>query len=94
MLVRVLRYGIDHKIADRWERPVFRVVAQVHGKPAYQVLNTEDQTVRTIHRNYLFPLRLRKTDPEETLNVMASQAELSFETLFSCDCRVCVEADI
>ena len=67
VLVRVKAFGSDHKIADKWEEEVYRVVFQVKNTPAYQVQNTKTLICRVVHRNYLFPLRLRKLDPEKDL---------------------------
>ena len=94
VLVRVKAFGVDHKIADRWERPIYRVVSQIKDKPAYVVQNTETCKCRTVHRNYLFPLRLRKDDEDlahikTTNQIVVAQAQ--FAALFECDCRNCVE---
>ena len=94
VLIRVKAFSVDHKIADRWERPVYRVVSQIKDKPAYVVQNTETQKCKTVHRNYIFPLRLRKDDEDlahikTTNQVVVAQAE--FDDLFGCDCRNCVE---
>ena len=40
---------------------------QVKNTPAYQVQNTKTLMCRVVHRNHLFPLRLRKLDPEKDL---------------------------
>ena len=63
VLLRVLRHGVDHKIADRWEAPIYKVVKQLGDKPAYQIQNTETLAMKTVHRNYLYPLRLIKEGP-------------------------------
>ena len=76
VLLRVLRHGIDHKIADRWETPIYKVIKQLGDKPAYQIQNTETLALKTVHRNYLYPLRLRKEGTP-----LASQALLPDEML-------------
>ena len=68
VLVRVKAFGTDHKIADKWEDDIYRVVFQVRNTPAYQVQNTKNMQCRVVHRNYIFPLRLRKINPEKTCN--------------------------
>ena len=67
VLVRVKAFGTDHKIADKWEDDIYRVVFQVRNTPAYQVQNTRNMQCRVVHRNYIFPLRLRKINPEKDL---------------------------
>ena len=64
VLVRVKAFGTDHKIADKWEENVYRMVFQVRNTPAYQVENTKTLMRRVVHRNYIFPLRLHKLEPE------------------------------
>ena len=67
VLVRVKAFGTDHKIADKWEDDIYRVVFQVRNTPAYQVQNTKNMQCHVVHRNYIFPLRLRKINPEKDL---------------------------
>ena len=83
MLIRVKAFGTDHKIADKWEEDVYRVVFQVKNTPAYQVQNTKTMICRVVHRNYIFPLRLRKLEPEmvqQDLNGDAGTLPSSQET--------------
>ena len=82
VLVRVKAFGSDHKIADKWEEEVYRVVFQVKNTPAYQVQNTKTLICRVVHRNYLFPLRLRKLNPEEDMqqNLQDDAGSLSSDT--------------
>ena len=83
VLIRVKAFGTDHKIADKWEDDVYRVVFQVKNTPAYQVQNTKTMVCRVVHRNYIFPLRLRKLEPEmvqQDLNGDAGSLPSSRET--------------
>ena len=46
---------------------MYRVVFQVRNTPAYQVQNTKSLICRVVHRNYIFPLRLRKLSPDKDI---------------------------
>ena len=93
VLVRVKQFGTDHKIADRWEEPIYRVIQQVKDQPAYNIQNTDNQQCRVIHRNHLFPLRLRKTEDEmKELTIQSTTLiDTAFEKEFGCDCYKCQE---
>ena len=60
-LVLVKRKGFvtKHKIADKWETEPYEIVSQCSdGLPVYTV--TRNSRERTLHRNMLFPLALRR----------------------------------
>ena len=60
-LVLVKRKGFTskHKIADKWESEPYEIVSQCSdGLPVYTVMRNDRE--RTLHRNMLFPLVLRR----------------------------------
>ena len=67
VVVRVRAFGADHKIADKWESQVYRVVQQLYDKPVYNIQNIDTLACRVVHRNYLFPLRLLKESQDEAV---------------------------
>ena len=60
VLVRKLAFRGKHKIANRWENPIYLVVKQVgEGVPVYVVEpQTEQGPRRTPHRNHLLPCNI------------------------------------
>ena len=71
-LVLVKRKGFvtKHKIADKWETEPYEIVSQCSdGLPVYTV--TRNGRERTLHRNMLFPLALRR----DSGSVLPSLAE-------------------
>ena len=58
VLVRQKVFGTQHKIEDRWELPVYKVIEQCGDSPLYKVqkiggVGGDDS--RVLHRNMLFP---------------------------------------
>ena len=60
VIVRVRAFGADHKIADKWESQVYRVIQQLYDKPVYNIQNIDTLACRVVHRNYLFPVEVIK----------------------------------
>ena len=60
VLVRKLGFQGKHKIADKWEEDVYRVVKKDPELPVYTVVKDSDKSrnpkLRTMHRNHLFPV--------------------------------------
>lgn len=56
VLVRNLRLRNKHKLADKWESTVYRVLKQMENLPVYTVLpEGGDGPARTLHRDLLLP---------------------------------------
>ena len=58
VLVRQKVFGTDHKIADRWEPPVYKVLERHEDGPVFTVQRIglgSDKTIRNLHRNMLYP---------------------------------------
>ena len=58
VLVRQKVFGTQHKIEDRWELPVYKVLEQSGDSPLYKVQKiggTEGDDLRVLHRNMLYP---------------------------------------
>ena len=58
VLVRQKVFGTQHKIEDRWELPVYKVLEQCGDSPLYKVQKiggTEGDDLRVLHRNMLYP---------------------------------------
>ena len=58
VLVRQKVFGSDHKIADRWEIPVYKVLEKHGDGPVFTVQRIgpgNDKTIRNLHRNMLYP---------------------------------------
>ena len=70
VLVRQKVFGTQHKIEDRWELPVYKVVEQCGDNPLYKVQKiggVGSGDVRVLHRNMLFPfIGVRETDEDNT----------------------------
>ena len=61
-IVRINKFGTDHKIADKWEQDPWEVLSQKDDSPLLTIKNVTTNEIRELHRNMLFPLRL--VDPE------------------------------
>ena len=58
VLVRQKVFGAQHKIEDRWELPVYKVLEQCGDSLLYKVQKiggTEGEDLRVLHRNMLYP---------------------------------------
>ena len=58
VLVKQKVFGTQHKIEDRWELPVYKVLEQCGDSPLYKVQKiggTEGEDLRVLHRNMLYP---------------------------------------
>ena len=58
VLVRQKVFGTDHKIADQWEPPVYKVLERHEDGPVFTVQRIgpgSDKTIRNLHRNMLYP---------------------------------------
>ena len=70
VLVRQKVFGTQHKIEDRWELPVYKVIEQCGDNPLYKVQKiggVGGEDVRVLHRNMLFPfIGVRETDEDNT----------------------------
>ena len=58
VLVRQKVFGTQHKIEDRWELPVYKVLEQCREDPLYKVQKigvTDGEDLRVLHRNMLCP---------------------------------------
>ena len=70
VLVRQKVFGTQHKIEDRWELPVYKVLEQCGDSPLYKVqkiggVGGEDP--RVLHRNMLFAfIGVREMDEDDT----------------------------
>ena len=94
VLVRVNKFGTDHKIADKWEQEPWEVLDIEDDSPLLVVQNTTTKEVRRLHRNMLFPLRLVDPDdhqPVETTPILVKANILMETEFFACDCRNCME---
>ena len=92
-LVLVKRKGFTtkHKIADKWETEPYEIVSQCSdGLPVYTVERNGRE--RTLHRNMLFPLGLRR-DKESMFTKLAEfenteNPELQVDNFSTCDGEV------
>ena len=58
VLVRQKVFGSDHKIADWWELPVYKVLEKHGDGPVFTVQRIgpgNDETIRNLHQNMLYP---------------------------------------
>ena len=86
VLVRVKAFSPDHKIADRWEQVPYRVLSQHNNLLVYKVQpinENTDKSVRTLHRNMLFPLQSIREDENLGQNDALVQADLAMMKYFS-----------
>ena len=93
VMVRINKFGTNHKIADKWEQDPWEVLSQADDSPLLTVQNVTTREIREPHRNMLFPLRL--VDPEDnqphTGTMTQHKANRLMVTLFACDCGNCTE---
>ena len=76
-------FGTQHKIEDRWELPVYKVLEQCGDAPLYKVqkiggVGGEDQ--RVLHRNMLYPFvgvrEMDEDDAEEEVRQLPAKSLL------------------
>ena len=77
VLVRQKVFGTQHKIEDRWELPVYKVIERCGESPLYKVQKiggVGGDDLRVLHRNMLFPfIGVREMDednPEEEVRCL------------------------
>ena len=92
VLVRQKVFGTDHKITDRWELPVYKVLEKHDDRPVFTVQRIgpgSDKTIRNLHRNMLYPfisLMGDESEAEPAVEVMdpavpAAQQDLQMASL-------------
>ena len=92
VLVQINKFGIDHKIADKWEQDPWEVLSQKDDSPLLTIKNVTTKEIRELHRNMLFPLRLVDPEGHQTDDTMTQiKVNRLMVTLFTCDCGNCVE---
>ena len=92
MLIRVNKFGTDHKIADKWEQDPWEVLSKRDDSPLLTIKNVTTDEIRELHRNMLFPLRFVDPDgPQQDKAQTQIKANSLMVTLFVCDCRNCTE---
>ena len=92
MLIRLNKFGTDHKIADKWEQDPWEVLSQTDDSPLLTIRNVTTNEIRELHRNMLFPLRLVDPDsPQQDIALTQIKANSLMVTLFACDCGNCTE---
>ena len=92
VLVRINKFGTDHKIADKWEQDPWEVLSQRDDSPLLTIRNVTTNEIRELHRNMLFLLRLVDPEgPQEDNTTMQIKANRLRVTLFACDCGNCAE---
>ena len=62
VLIRINKFGTDHKIADKWKQDPWEVLSQRDDSPLLTIRNVITNEIRELHQNMLFPLRL--VDPD------------------------------
>ena len=86
VLVRVKAFGPDHKIADRWEQNPYKVLSHYANTPVYKVQPVgaeDDDSIRTLHGNMLFPFQfLREDNHIETQNQALINADIAMMSYF------------
>ena len=93
VLVRQKVFGSNHKIEDRWEVPVYKVIDKDADSPVFQVQklgSTEPKSIRKLHRNMLFPfislmedLEEADTDEEVTVPTEPPASETNMQALIA-----------
>ena len=86
VLVRVEAFGPDHKIADHWEQILYKVLSQHKDSPVYKVQpinDSSDESIRTLHRNMLFPFQSLCENETWEQNVALINADLAMMAYFS-----------
>ena len=92
VLVRINKFGTDHKIADKWEQDLWEVLSQKDDSPLLTIRNATTNEIRELHINMLFPLRLVDPDDPQKDNIMTQiKANKLMLTLFACDSENCLE---
>ena len=92
VLVRINKFGTDHKIADKWEQDPWEVLSQRDDSPLLTIRNVTTNKIRELHRNMLFPLRLVDPEsPQEDKPTTQITANKLMMNLFACDCGNCME---
>ena len=83
VLVRQKVFGAQHKIEDRWELPVYKVLKQCGDSPLYKVQKiggTRGDDLRVLHRNRLYPFvdvrEEEKDDSEEEVRNLPEKSLL------------------
>ena len=70
VLVRQKVFGTQHKIEDRWELPVYKIVEQCGESPLYKVQKiggVGGDDLRVLHRNMLYPfIGVREMDEDDS----------------------------
>ena len=98
VLIRINKFGTDHKIADKWEQDPWEVIDKRNDSPLLTVRNVVNGEIKELHRNMLYPLRM--VDPDnhlpnsqnnESTPVLIKANQLMIDILFTCDCKNCVE---
>ena len=85
VLVRIKAFGVDHKIADKWESDPYVVVSQMGEKPVFKVQKVGSigtQNCRVVHRNMLYPmsnLRPEERETEEEIPTVLTKANILME---------------
>ena len=83
ILVRQKVFGTQHKIEDRWELPVYKVLEQCGDSPLYKVqriggVGSDDP--RVLHRNMLYPFvgirEMGEDDSEEEVSCLPGKSLL------------------
>ena len=70
VLVRQKVFGTQHKIEDRWELPVYKVLEQCGDSLLYRVQRiggTGSDDFRVLHRNMLYPFIGIREEKEDSL---------------------------
>lgn len=66
VLVRNLRLRNKHKLADKWESTIYRVLKRMEDSPVYMVQPIDgDGPTRTLHRDHLLPCGYLSEGEEE-----------------------------
>ena len=98
VLIRINKFGTDHNIADKWEQDPWEVIDKCNDSPLLMVCNVVNGDIKELHQNMLYPLRM--VDPDDHLptsqNIKSTPTlikanQLMVETMFTCDCKKCVE---
>ena len=92
VLVRIKAFGVDRKIADKWEQQPYVVLEQMSNQSVFKVKPTCDDgedNVRTLHQNMLFPIQSNQEEleqesvPVQNTNVALQKANLLMDAYFN-----------